>query len=108
MTSGSLRVAESADFEAVLELVKREFSYMDGVVDPPSSVHRLTIDDLASGQGETWVIGAPPVACVLMTLKSDVLYVGKLAVLASERGNGLARMLPVSYTHLTLPTKRIV
>jgi len=93
MTSGSLRVAESADFEAVLELVKREFSYMDGVVDPPSSVHRLTIDDLASGQGETWVIGAPPVACVLMTLKSDVLYVGKLAVLASERGNGLARML---------------
>ena len=93
MTNGSLRVAESADFEAVLELVKREFSYMDGVVDPPSSVHRLTIDDLASGPGETWVIGDPPVACVLMTLKSDVLYVGKLAVLASERGNGLARTL---------------
>ncbi len=93
MTTRRVRIAELGDFGAVLELVKREFSYMDGVIDPPSSVHRLTIEDLASGPGETWVIGAPPLACVVMTLKTDVLYVGKLAVATKERGNGLARML---------------
>ena len=47
-----------------------EFSYMDGVIDPPSSMHRLTIEDLAFGQGETWVIGTPPVASVVMTPKA--------------------------------------
>ena len=66
---------------------------MDGVVDPPSSVHRLTVEELGSGEGETWVIGTPPVACIVMTPKPEVLYVGKLAVATTERGKGLARML---------------
>lgn len=66
---------------------------MDGVVDPPSSMHRLTVEDLASGAGETWVIGAPPVACVVLTPRPGVLYVGKLAVATTERGRGLARTL---------------
>ena len=66
---------------------------MDGLVDPPSSMHRLTVDDLAHGPGEVWVIGRPPVACVVMTPRPDALYVGKLAVATGERGKGYARRL---------------
>ena len=30
----------------VLTLIQTEFSYMDGLIDPPSSVHALTLTDL--------------------------------------------------------------
>lgn len=88
-----LRSTDVDDLGLTLELIRREFAYMDGMVDPPSSVRLLTVDDLASGPGETWVIGTPPIACVVMTPKSNVLYVGKLAVSETERGRGLARQL---------------
>ncbi len=81
------------DVRAVLQLIQREFAYMDGVVDPPSSMHHLTVEDLASGPGEVWAVGRPPTACMVMTPKEDCLYVGKLAVAKAERGNGLARVL---------------
>lgn len=88
-----LRSDNTDELQLTLELIKRAFSYMDGVVDPPSSMHRLTVEDMATGPGEVWVIGQPPVACVVMTPKPDVLYVGKLAVAATRRGEGLARVL---------------
>ncbi|MGH1490006.1 MAG: GNAT family N-acetyltransferase [Acidimicrobiales bacterium] len=88
-----LRGSDLEELQTVLELVRREFAYMDGLIDPPSSVHRLTIEDLASGPGEVWAIGTPPHACVVLTPKPGVLYVGKLAVSAAERGRGLANLL---------------
>lgn len=66
---------------------------MDGVVEPASSIHRLTIDDLAAGPGEVWAIGDPPVASVVLTPETDALYIGKLAVADEARGTGLARAL---------------
>ncbi len=82
----------------VLALIRAEFAYMDGIIDPPSSMHRLTLTDLAAG-GEVWVIGAPVVACVVLTVKGDALYVGKLAVAAGSRGKGYARaMIAVAET----------
>jgi GNAT superfamily N-acetyltransferase len=74
-------------------LLRTEFAYMDGRVDPPSSMSRLTADELASGPGEVWVIGSPPVACVVLTPKRESLYIGKLAVATVERGKRLARAL---------------
>lgn len=38
-----------ADFDRwddVLALIMRAFAFMDGVIDPPSSAHRLTVDSL--------------------------------------------------------------
>ncbi|MEZ5230150.1 MAG: GNAT family N-acetyltransferase [Acidimicrobiales bacterium] len=93
MTPRRLALDDVDGFRSTLELIRREFAYMDGVIDPPSSMHQLTVDDLAHGPGEVWVIGLPSVACVVMTPKPEVLYVGKLAVAASERGHGLARRL---------------
>lgn len=79
---------------AILSLLHEAFAYMEGRIDPPSSLRDLTPDALTrqTQAGEIWVIGAP-VACVFLTPKTEALYIGKLAVAASHRGQGLARRL---------------
>lgn len=89
------RVTAPFDRASLLALIRAAFAYMDGVIDPPSSMHRLTEDDIA-GQaetGEVWAMGSPAVACMFLTIKGDWLYLGKLAVAADQRGKGLARSL---------------
>lgn len=85
-------VDSKSDFFEVLRLIRSEFAYMDGRIDPPSSMHRLTAEDLARS-GEVWAMGHPPVACMVLTPKDDFLYLGKLAVAGDQRGKGLARRL---------------
>jgi GNAT superfamily N-acetyltransferase len=88
------RVTDPALWPAVLALLRAEFAYMAGRIDPPSSLDRLTPESLTdqARQGEIWIIGAP-VACVFLTPKLQVMYIGKLAVAADQRGKGLARRL---------------
>ncbi|KJZ23816.1 GNAT family N-acetyltransferase [Tritonibacter mobilis] len=85
----------SPHLQEVLDLIRRSFAYMDGRIDPPSSMHHLTLDALAAQAeaGEVWAIGAPVVASVVLTPRADVLYLGKLAVSEDQRGQGLARHL---------------
>ncbi len=89
------RLDPTADFAPILRLIQTEFAYMDGLIDPPSSMHRLTTDDLArqAAEGEVWAIGTPPIACMVLTPKADCLYLGKLAVAATHRGQGLGRVM---------------
>ncbi len=79
----------------ILALIRDAFAYMDARIDPPSSMHQLTPDHIAAKAitGEVWAIGSPPVACVFLTPQIDALYLGKLAVASSHRGQGLARRL---------------
>ena len=92
-----LRRLSSGDAElgAVLRLIQSAFAYMDGRVDPPSSMHRMTLESLdrSAAEGEVWAIGSPPVAGFVLTRQPDALYVGKLAVAPTARGRGLARRL---------------
>jgi GNAT superfamily N-acetyltransferase len=102
------QIDSRVDLEAVLSLIRASFAYMDGRIDPPSSVHRLTVESLAAHPGEIWVIEEDdPVACVVLTPKPDALYVGKLAVETRMRGRGLARRLlnhaKTRARHLGLP-----
>ncbi len=69
------------------------FAYMDGRVDPPSSIHRLGLADLVAGPGEVWTLGTPPIACVVLTPKSEALYISKLSVSSGHRRRGLAKRL---------------
>ncbi len=83
------------DWAAVLELIRAAFAAMEGRIDPPSSMAQLTEAAIAAQAqaGEIWVIGSPPVACMFLTPKAEVLYLGKLAVRSDQRGLGLARAL---------------
>lgn len=91
------QMAPADDFAPVLALIRTAFAFMEGRIDPPSSMHRLTEAALsdAARDGEVWVredAGAP-VACVVLTPRADDLYLGKLAVAASHRRKGLARQM---------------
>ena len=80
----------------VLALIRRSFAYMEGRIDPPSSVHRLTLitmQDHCRKGGEIWVTGTAPAACMFLTPRADCLYLGKLAVDQNHRGTGLARQM---------------
>lgn len=89
------RATAPFDWGAVLRLIQSAFAGMEGRIDPPSSMHRLTADNIAeqAKSAEVWVIGSPPVACIFMTPKADCLYLGKIAVDSGHRNQGLARAL---------------
>lgn len=92
-----VRASGDYDWGSVLRLIRENFAFMDGRIDPPSSMHHLTEADIAeqADEGEVWVIeqAATPVACLFLTVKPGRLYLGKLAVTAAWRGHGLARRL---------------
>jgi len=83
------------DWPGLLALIHAAFAGMEGRIDPPSSLHRLTPQAIAqqARTGEIWVIGTPPVACMFLTPQPDALYVGKLAVHPAQQGQGHARRL---------------
>ena len=77
----------------VLALIRAGFAYMEGRVDPPSSMARLTGAEVTrqAVAGEVWRIGAE--ACVFLTPRPGALYIGKLATAAGARRRGHARAL---------------
>lgn len=89
------RAGAGEDWGAVLALIRESFAYMDGRVDPPSSVHLLSEAELArqAEAGEVWLIGAPVLGCLVLTVRPGALYIGKLVVSAAARRIGLARRL---------------
>jgi ribosomal protein S18 acetylase RimI-like enzyme len=83
------------DLAAAHALIRGAFAGIAPLIDPPSSVERMTVADLreAAATGELWAIGTPPLACALLTPKGDALYLGRLAVSPKARRRGLARAL---------------
>lgn len=94
-----VQVSDPHDWAALLRLIRAAFAYMDGRVDPPSSIHHTHEDDLRrmAVEGEMWEIpdpaGGVPLACMVLTPRPDCLYVGKVAVRDDWRGRGLSRQL---------------
>lgn len=93
-TPGLRRLGPDDEMAPVHALLTGAFAYMDGVIDPPSSMTRMTPADLAAeaGRAELWVLDGP-LACMILTDKGDTLYLGKLAVAGEWRGTGLARAM---------------
>lgn len=87
--------ADDERLPAVLSLIQSTFAYMENRVDPPSSMTRLTVNDIATQceTGEVWVIGTPMQACIFLKKMDGRLYMGKLAVDPGARGKGFARRL---------------
>ncbi|MFE0013563.1 GNAT family N-acetyltransferase [Mesorhizobium sp. NPDC059054] len=89
-----------ADFkrwDELLTLIMRAFAYMDGVIDPPSSAHRLTVDGLREKAGkETGFLAMQDgkiVGCIFAAEHAQHFYVGKLAVEPGLQGRKIGREL---------------
>lgn len=87
--------ANDVDLLDVLHLIQAAFAYMNERIDPPSSMHRLTIADIAQScrSGEVWSTGNPIHGCMILKLKPDALYLGKLAIDNKFRGCGIGKHL---------------
>ncbi|QOF73494.1 GNAT family N-acetyltransferase [Aminobacter sp. SR38] len=84
-------------WDELLGLIMRAFAYMDGVIDPPSSAHRLTAASLRDKAGDEVgfiaTLDGRLVGCIFAAERDDAIYVGKLAVDDSARGLGIGRAL---------------
>ncbi len=89
--------SEFSDWPALLRLLQSAFAYMDGRIDPPSSLQRMGIAELqAKAQHESLFLavdGDDLIGCAFAELRSDCVYVGKVAVALPYRGRGIARQL---------------
>lgn len=97
LDKNSVRILKSNDAALVetLGLIKSSFAFMAGRIDPPSSVESLSLQKLNRMAQLGWVvvIGKPVMACVVATPRPQSLYLGKISVDPSVRGQGVARAL---------------
>lgn len=86
--------AEDSGLGEALDVMRAAFSGMEGRIDPPSSLSEMSVESLAqtAATSEIWVTGSPVIGTVILTPKSKVLHVGKLAVRDQRRGLGRALM----------------
>lgn len=84
-------------YEDLLALILSSFAYMDGVIDPPSSAHRLTPDTLAQKTKDEIAFialdGEDLQGCIFCKPEATSLYVGKLAVSPVAQGKGVGAAL---------------
>lgn len=103
-TPAKVEIASPVDprLPEVLQLIQRSFAYMEGVIDPPSSIHRFDLPSVErhAALGEMVVVGSPPIAAMVMQEKPGTLYLGKIAVAATARGQGLARQMVAFATNI--------
>lgn len=82
---------------AILALLQESFATMERRIDPPSSLERMTVDDISRNAQDCHVLlieeGNTPIACLFVTPKSGYVYLGKLAVSPSHQRKGLAARL---------------
>jgi len=96
---GAVRIEVSppgfSDWPGLLALLRSAYAYMESRIDPPSSVLRLDVEQLERMAREHIAIlafdGPRLVGCAFAEVRSDCVYVGKLAVDAAARRRGVAR-----------------
>jgi GNAT superfamily N-acetyltransferase len=89
---------EFSRWQELLTLIMSSFAYMDGVIDPPSSAHRLTLENLAEkARAEIAFValdGDEIVGCLFCRPEPPAcLYVGKLCVSPKAQGKGIGSVL---------------
>ena len=84
-------------WDDLLGLILDSFSYMNGIIDPPSSALALT-PQLLKRKAETEIgyvalEGDALIGCIFCRPEVDCLYIGKLSVLPTAQGKGLGKQL---------------
>jgi ribosomal protein S18 acetylase RimI-like enzyme len=92
-----LRQATEDDLPAALDVLRAAFEEYRAWLDPPSGVHRETVESLREylgrGQITLALLGSQVVGCVLYHAEEDHMYFGRLSVLPAYRNRGIARLL---------------
>ena len=87
----------AVDHAALYALLTEAFAYMADRIAPPSSLTRMTLEDVIqkTEAEDVFVITEHqrPIACLFGTPADDAYYIGKLAVADHARGQGHARAL---------------
>lgn len=88
---------EQVDWPAVHRLLLNAYAYMSPRIDPPSSLHRMSVADLQiKAQSETLLLAkkaSDVVGCMFCRNEGEWLYVGKVAVAELNQGQGIGRCL---------------
>ncbi|GAB4207143.1 MAG: GNAT family N-acetyltransferase [Roseiflexaceae bacterium] len=93
----SLRDATEADYPAALAVMQAAFAEFDGLLDPPSGVHKETVASMRKRLGAGGLLLAELdgqlVGMVLYRPEEDQLYMGRLSVLPTFRRRGIGGLL---------------
>lgn len=85
------------EWDRLHTLLSRSFAYMEGRIDPPSSLNRMTAETLREKAGEETLLlawdGEMLVGCGYARDDGETLYLGKLAVDQAYRRRGILRSL---------------
>ena len=89
--------SEEEDWPELLSLIQRAFAFMDGRIDPPSSLQKLDAAGLERKAREEICLiarsSSTPVGCIFCAPQDDHLYVGKMAVDPARQGQGIGKWL---------------
>ena len=96
----SIRISQAGpdeEWSELLALLHRAFAFMEGRIDPPSSLHLLDPSGLkAKATAEICLLardGGAIIGCVFCEPRDRTLYIGKLAVDPAHQGQGVGRAL---------------
>ncbi|MEM9359307.1 MAG: GNAT family N-acetyltransferase [Pseudomonadota bacterium] len=86
-----------SNWPALHQLLVDSFAYMEGRIDPPSSLNRMSPETLREKSAEETLIivwlDDVVVACGFLKETADTIYLGKLAVHEDMRGRGILRKI---------------
>jgi len=92
-----LRVATAADIPIIVAIIHAAFKEYAGLLDPPSGAHNESAanirEKLTTEQAVLALLGDQIVGCVFYRDEGDHMYFGRLAVLPTYRGRGIAGVL---------------
>ena len=86
-----------AAWEALADLVRGAFEYMNGRIDPPPSLGAMGVADFINkAQDETLIVAHVDnqlIGCAFAAIRDDSVYLSKVAVLLAYRRQGVTRSL---------------
>ncbi|MEZ5427538.1 MAG: GNAT family N-acetyltransferase [Pyrinomonadaceae bacterium] len=92
-----LRDHHPEDVPQILSVIKTAFAEQRGLIDPPSSAERKTVEiveaELRSAKALVVESGGEIVACVFYQPKGDSVYIDRLAVMPRFRRGGIGKTL---------------
>lgn len=97
MNELEIQLASDADAETIAQILHEAFREYDGVLVPPSGVHKESADSVrAKMQTGQWLLAREDgraVGCVWCEPNDGYMYLGRLAVLPERRKHGIGNAL---------------